>query len=114
MDISNSNKVLQELALAHYHRMLEWAKLQNPNDCISMPKMQRAIHEVWGVTNCCYCSIYRRWTYNNTQSCTTCPLRSDKGCCDGYWRGMSRAYTWAEWVAGAEDVYKYIEEMGGN
>lgn len=99
-------KRIQKQAIAHYDRMIEWAKKQPqrkiPDDC----DMLCEIGENWFSNGCTYCLKYF------DGSCDTCALQAKRGCCNGLWESMNRSETWGTWVKRAEKVRQYIIDNG--
>ena len=102
---------LQIEALAHYDRMIAWARTQPffaiPDD----ETMLAGIGEDWHSKDCSFCQKYFN-AYMNDR-CTLCPLNDGVVCCGGRWLIMNSAETWGEWIAAAEKVKEYIIEHGG-
>lgn len=48
--------------------------------------------------------------------CTYCPLATFDGarqfCCNGEWKKMNNAETWADWLVGAQKVMEFIVDHG--
>jgi len=114
------NTTKQE-AIAHYERMIKWAKTQPPGNRIrykhSVSIMFVAIGEDWYGKNCVYCQKYIKYSSSSTNK--PCPLTSyvipycdDKSCCNGLWIKMNNSTTWKEWIINAEKVLEYIKENG--
>lgn len=99
---------LQKKAVAHYDRMIRWAKDQLGDRAADSDEMFREIGEWWGGEDCPYCEAFK-----NTGACTICPLRAPGGCCAGLWRWLNRSRNWHDWIIEAEKVKEYIIENGG-
>ncbi len=114
---------LQKEALAHYDRMIEWAKKQkkfnHPNDKV----MLRRLGENWMGLFCVYCTTFSEpdCVHNCVHNIYgKCPLNSNStnigrtpfDCCNQLWLQMSESETWEEWIINAELVKKYIKENG--
>ena len=100
---------IKQEALAHYDRMIEWAKKQNQSIECRPGIMLEAISEQWYGPFCSYCQKY-------FGICSECELTRENvilfDCCNGLWRKMTKSLTWGEWVINAEAVRKYINERG--
>lgn len=102
---------LKQKALAHYDRMIEWAKKQPKRGHVSKIKMFVEINETWESDYCIYCNSHKGGT------CPQCKLYSiprydGRHCCDGLWRIMNSAVCWPTWVKRARKVREYIEKHG--
>jgi len=95
---------LKEQALAHYARMIKWAKRQRADDKPRSGTMHLEIGESWGAKDCAYCASFDR--------CLACPLYTHFGCCNGLWEAMKAATTWGEWLKCAHKIVEYIKQHG--
>ena len=102
---------LQIKAIAHYDRMIAWARTQPYDDKPDSSDMFAAIGEYWFGKSCSFCQKYFN-AYKNDR-CTLCPLNDGVVCCGGRWLIMNSAETWGDWVRAAEKVKEYIIEHGG-
>ena len=97
-------------ALAHYKRMIKWARTQPETDSVNALLMHKAIKETWGAIYCPYCVSYAG------VACNLCPLyklsSSGSHCCGGWWNKMDRAPTWKSWIKYAVKVYSFIDKYG--
>ena len=91
--------------LAHYDRMIAWAKEQKPRDKVSGYKMWDKIGEMWSNDDSSYCKRYGLF-------CGSCPLSLDLRCCNRLYSDMHNSKTWGTWVKRAEKVREYIRENG--
>ena len=99
---------LQKDAIAHYNRMIKWAKTQSQDISPHPIAMKFEIGEMWGSDDCSYCMTYR---------CDDCPLSKFTGpeffgCCNKLWRKMDTASTWSEWIEYAKKIKQYIKDNG--
>jgi len=99
--------VVKRQALAHYDRMIAWAKTQHPNSYPSKERMDRKIGEHWQGRFCAYCCYY------NTD-CRSCPLSPSPfgGCCGALWHLLNAASNWKLWIKAAKKVRAYIKRHG--
>ena len=99
---------MKRKAIAHYKRMIKWAKTQNPRARADIVKMSYELKDCWSSDECVYCEEYI--------FCGECPLASPnweiEGCCGGLWDKMDDARTWKTWIKYAEQVLEYIKENG--
>lgn len=100
---------LQEKAIAHYDRMIAWAKTRPEKGIKAFMQMRLTIGEEWGGGYCPYCNTY----HISLGNCGACPLGDDDNCCGGLWWKLNAAETWGEWIVAAEAVKQYIIENGG-
>jgi len=115
------NERVKKHAIAHYERMIEWAKKQNksenPEENPCYEKMEKELGEDWYAEYCPYCQEYKNLV---NYYCCDCPLQeenpikpgTESNCCDGLWLDMSRAESWGEWIEKAKKVLQYIKEKG--
>lgn len=94
----------KRLALAHYDRMIAWAKKQDLKESPNMDIMYLKLGETWGGKYCNYCEKYIK--------CLKCPLGKYGSCCDFLYSEMNISITWKEWVINAKKVRKYIKDNG--
>ena len=119
---------LKQKALAHYDRMIEWAKKQPKKNKCDRVNMYYHISETWSGSHCPYCQKMSEKDLN----CSYCRLHADNDddncccegawmdmanaetycCCDGAWMDMANAETWGTWVKRARKVREYIEKHG--
>ena len=101
---------IKQEALAHYDRMIEWAKKQDPRDFVDFVKMLFELGEAWGGEYCSYCFKYFQFAHHD------CPLNTPTvkchHCCNGLWSEMQNSLYWGDWVINAEAVREYINERG--
>lgn len=104
-------KIFKESGIAHYKRMINWARIRDKKEMTSYYGMSKGLGEVWQGHYCLYCSINL-----NGFRCNKCPLQGKNGdsstCCDGLWVKMHKSMTWGEWVKNAKKVLKYIKKNG--
>lgn len=100
-------------ALAHYERMIKWAKTQPKKADVSEHDMVSAIKEAWSADYCPYC---KKMT---GKSCRLCPLCRPSAktlylgaCCGGLWYKLDLAETWGEWLKYATKIYDFIDRNG--
>lgn len=115
---------IKKEAIKHYNRMIEWAKIQNPEEAVDYYLMEVAIGEDWWAGYCPFCKNF---------GCMVCPLNtefektqdqnhydpdkrndyygSSKNCCEGLWSKMSKSETWKEWIKNAGKVRAYIRKI---
>lgn len=98
--------VRKKESLAHYRRMIKWAKTQAKNRRPSAAEMSMDIDEEWNGDNCQYCRAH-------DGHCAYCQLDDIKsGCCSGLWKKMYDAKSWAKWIYWAERIVQYIKNNG--
>ena len=90
-------------SIAHWKRMVRWAKKQDPLSITEPTLMAHQLGEIWFCRDCPLCRKY--------QSCTDCPLKScGRGSAWGKVRRGSR--TWGTWVQAAEQhMLPALEEL---
>jgi len=114
---------LKKEALAHYNRMIKWAKEQNKLDQPSSTLMLTMLEENWQGAFCKYCTTFREQNAAFIFNCCEhneygiCPLninteKTSTYCCDGLWIKMAKSETWEEWIVNAKLVKNYIKENG--
>jgi hypothetical protein len=103
---------IQREAIAHYERMIAWAKTQIGSDISSRVKMGEELNEVWNSEDCPYCKTFaflRIKGKKDSHACGWCPLYT---CCETEWQMLIQTKTWKEWIEQAEKVLEYIKENG--
>jgi hypothetical protein len=107
-------KSIQKKTLAHYDRMIEWAKIQHPSGLVKIRHMKNDLGESWGGDYCEYCNkFYIYIEMDASETCSFCPLaNSQKYCCNELWQKMSLSHTWKTWINYATQVRDYIERNG--
>jgi len=90
-------------AIAHYNRMIKYAKTRPATKRINRNSMYKAIGECWYDMDCSYCKAYK--------FCNICPLYIG-GCCGGLWCEMANAKNWREWIDRAIKVRQFIKNNG--
>ncbi len=103
--------LIKRKTIAHYNKMIKWAKKQNPEESTSKELMYVEIKQNWTGLSCFYCSAY----YGINDKCFgRCPLSTneDDYCCDHLWETMDRSRTWREWIENAKKVLDYIKIHG--
>ena len=70
-------------SIAHYKRMIQWAKTRPKTEFADRNVMQMELGEWWGSTYCCHCTHYGYTGWVGGESCQKCPLFDDGDCCDG-------------------------------
>lgn len=96
---------LQKDAIAHYNRMIKWAKTQSQNSTPLSHVMNMEIKEGWGGADCSYCRAY-------LENCDDCSLSKSYRCCNELWYKMDVAKTWSEWIKYAQKIKQYIKDNG--
>lgn len=99
--------------LNHYHKMIKWAKTQNPEFDVNLKLMRKEIGEDWGYAHCPYCS--RFFNQRGGSECSACPLNKtidSEACCDGLWDKMNNCCLWFQWIEEAEKIINFIEING--
>lgn len=111
-------KEIQVKSAAHWQRMIDWAKTQDPSDLVNRYSMKNAIGEVWYADDCAHCEAYH-CEGNLLKSWSRCPLNPFKffrkryiRCCDGLWNEVNISWDWETWIRAAEKVLEYIRENG--
>ena len=92
--------------IAHYKRMIDWAKTQDPGGKASLYYMKEATHERWTNTYCKLCIDY-------DTHCAYCPMSAIDQCCmeqDSIWKAMGRSYYWGEWLIHAEELLELFKD----
>ena len=90
---------LKQKALAHYDRMIEWAKKQPKKNKCDRVNMYYHISETWSGSHC----PYRQKMSEKDLNCSYCRLHADNDdencCCDGTWMDMANAETQVKLMA---------------
>jgi len=106
---------IKKKAIAHYEKMIKWAKLQNGNAITDHFFMFETLGEFWQGHFCSYCQEYLKGDLFCSY-CSICPLTKNnlntKYCCYGLWHKMNHSKTWKEWIKYAEKILKLIKKMG--
>ena len=102
---------LQIEAIAHYDRMITWARTQPHDDKPDSSGMFAAIGEYWFGKSSSFCQKYFNAFMNDR--CALCPLNGGAVCWGELRLKVDVAKTWGEWIAAAEKVKEYIIEHGG-
>jgi hypothetical protein len=118
----SEKKSRKEKTIAHYKRMIEWAKTQPAKNPIKYQAMYRAIGEDWFSTSCLYCKEHSKSSDKQAfpgifvTSCGDCELSGEQKlssyCCDRLWMKLNAASNRKEWVKAAKKVLKYIKKYG--
>ena len=121
----NYDKIQQD-AIAHYERMIAWAKAHinlTVNLTFNVFEMEKAIGERAHSRDCSYCNRFQdtcRYEGDfHIQPCSSCPLHNGKHdwatssyCCNGLWLELNRSTSWKQWIVNAEAVLEYIKQYG--
>lgn len=94
-------------SLAHYQRMIDWAKTQPGEYHPSTIRMDNEIGDFWGVDTCAYCGRFECIGLEATRH-NLCPLSSNQKCCDDIFHNMAAARSWSEWIKYAKQVQDFI------
>lgn len=98
---------LKERTLAHYDRMILWAKKQNPDENINHIKMLEDLKENW---YCDYCPLC-----NEVSTCGQCPVYKSNekffDCFGTPWVKMSNSQTWKEWLVYANEERDFLNSL---
>lgn len=95
-------------ALAHYRRMIKWAKKQPKRQPPHREIMRGEIGEEWHGADCVYC-------VEEKGKCMFCVLNGGAAafnCCNGLWYKMATAGSWESWIYYAEKIVQYIKNNG--
>jgi hypothetical protein len=74
-------KSTQAKAIAHYDRMIAWAKKQHCSGLPDRDRMYNEINEHWYSDSCAYCNHYERDCYKC--SLLTIDKEGEEDCCNG-------------------------------
>jgi hypothetical protein len=106
---------LKQTALAHYERMIDWAKQQNPKEKVDKSKMLDSIGENWGGRHCVYCKQIN----DLSLSCKECNIYLPDGndskvqdCAGGNYANVCDAETWGQWIKSATKMKVFIKVNG--
>jgi len=97
-------------AIAHWERMIRWAKKQNKKEFPSLFSMSNDIKEAWKGKDCELCKQFQ----NKADGCSNCPLYKKYNNCNtvhNLWFAVSFSRTWKEWVKNAKKFLKQIESL---
>ena len=113
-------KLVKNNSIAHYKRMIKYAKSRNPNDSYAINEILRDIEDIPTSYYCSFCT-----TYDNSINlifdrpiCNDCPLYKEtifnttknKECCAGLWLSLTSSPTWKVFIIRAKKVLKYIKK----
>jgi len=96
-------------SIAHWERMVQWAKEQPKEDNTDYLYMFRKIKEGWYGDYCALCHY--------AEICDNCPTtKASHPECNSMrstWKKVSNSKTWGEWVKNAEKMLKLLKSLGG-
>jgi len=98
-------------SIAHWERMIAWAKKQPKKDAPSGEVMETAIGEHWGNKYCALCKEYL-----GIGTCRDCPLAKKYGECGSYsynnaWYFVAGSRMWGEWLKNAERMLEQLRSL---
>lgn len=91
-------------AIAHWDRMIVWAKKQNPNETAYSFKMWREIDENWSGEYCALCKLF-------PGACSKCPMPVKCSSDNSVWAEVYSASTWGEWVTAADKMPETLRAL---
>jgi len=95
--------------IAHWERMIKWAKKQNHYNFVNKNEMMNEIGECWDSRYCDLCIKY------NKNRCAKCPLKRKYGGCimrtDNLWFSVATSRIWDEWIDNAKDFLKQLKSL---
>ncbi len=101
-------KLLKE-SIAHWKRMIKWAKKRDPMESCYAQEMLRSIEEDWFSDFCPLCKKYSGFCDN---FCSGCPLDIFFITCEGAkskWMELrNRSEIWMEWIYYAKRVKRQL------
>lgn len=102
-----STELLAE-SIAHWERMLKWARQQKPLYKADSLEMKESLGESWDGSDCPLCKNYR--------FCKGCPLFEQQGdVCDGFnntaWSKIHKSRNWSEWVINAVRMIETLKNV---
>ncbi len=114
--MENNNKLtLKQKVLAHYDRMIEWAKTQEPFSPAYSGFMHDDLKEDWYGGSCPLCSLfYYDEVKNDGDFCKDCPVSKKTGkadCAGSPHYKMNRVANWEEWIAAALEERAFLESL---
>lgn len=99
-------KLLDE-SIAHWDRMIRWARTQPQDGKVYDEYMFDEIKERWNADYCSLCLEYY-------DSCEGCPLREAGNYCEddcSAWRAVCCSAKWDKWVEKAEEMLAVLENI---
>jgi len=101
-------------SIDHWERMINWAKIQDPNKPVKALDMLKEIKEDWSSYGCPLCQTFFHLTDDDL--CKYCPLRVIFGSCNkkqemNAWQDVSNAKTWGEWLESAEVMLQQLQTV---
>ncbi|KKL05768.1 hypothetical protein LCGC14_2602740 [marine sediment metagenome] len=105
-----TKKELTEKVIAHWERMIEWAKKQPSNNNASILEMEDSINESWRGAYCNYCIKYHS---SQSENCTKCPimLKYNKKCEDIGWAKAAFSKNWKQWIVNAGSFLEKLKQL---
>ena len=97
---------LKEKTLAHYHRMIEWAKKQDPQDYVDPRLMHKSIGESFYGADCPLCN-----KHSYCVGCIVSNHTSQHGCRFTPWEDMSTSINWEKWIDSALKEIEFLKSL---
>lgn len=99
-------------SIAHWKRMIKWARKQPVNRKPDIINMFKAIGEIWHDDDCALCQKY----YHEFKGCDDCPLNKAFGECsssknNNLWFTVIKSKSWGIWIVNAEAFLKQLESL---
>lgn len=97
--------VLKKKTIAHYNRMIKWAKKQISDNAIRCNVMFSEIQENWLSLSCPFCKVF---------DCELCPITintKEGQCLNTPWHDMNNSETHEEWIKNAERMKQFIIDL---
>lgn len=100
------NIALYKKVVAHWERMIKWAKEQPKGEDVNSNKMFEAIKETRAGIYCVFCRKY------HSSKCKLCPIEIELGgCFDIGYNEVGDSHTWGSWVRNAEIFLNNIKKL---
>lgn len=98
---------IKEETLAHYHRMIEWAKEQDPSGNAYSEFMYQELGESWLAHSCPLCKLHQY----KCESCIVYYSTKMYGCRGTPWNSLDTCIQWGDWIDAALEEVEFLESL---
>jgi hypothetical protein len=109
----NKTRQAIEVSIAHWERMIAWAKMEPEEEPPAEGYMRARLGENWYSYSCALCKMFGHPSQAGICGSVSCPLAlmgqkcSDDGSC---WESVSEAATWREWISHARRMLGLLRD----
>ena len=113
--MSISKKEAISRTIAHWEKMIKWAKKQPEHYLTSIGAIHNGINQTWYGDYCPLCDKYYKGSKTKL-TCKKCPLKIKYGKCGrskirNKWHNVSFSYNWKDWVENAEVFLAQLKRL---